>query len=375
MVAMATPLARKGYDGVIVQIINMRKDGKLNRRACGLAFFVFAMQLMNTIMKLVGCEGGGDAKQGASAAETSVKMAKRAVDQGIVVEIAEAMSSVVTDLFQMNAANAGIHHVQAATKVQNIYRGSKVRREIKHMEDAARFIQATMRFRRGTQTLSAQRRSQEGEYRPGLDWLTKQMACEVPSSERVARLSSIVSFGRRNKVGVSRHSCKTGSVDYLLPGASMRSLGGHSSTHDHVHGSVGIVSTHWASAPSLQRMATAARLQRALATLPEEYPPGVEEQVPKGTDTPVTTSKVDVHGVESVQARPLPRSNRLWLPSFGKASSVGTAAVGAAAVGITTITIATVTPRTPRDPRRLEGDDGESDDDANDDGRADDGGD
>ena len=48
------PLLRRFYDGVIVQIVKMRRKGPFNRKAAALAFLVFLLQLQSFVLKMLG---------------------------------------------------------------------------------------------------------------------------------------------------------------------------------------------------------------------------------------------------------------------------------------------------------------------------------
>ena len=116
--AVLVPLLRKGYDAIIVQLINLHRDGKLNRQAAGLAMLMFCTALTNFIMKYGGFEGGAEAKMANSGAEMAAKTAKKALDQGVVVEIADAIADVTNDLFAFNTPSASGEQESAAICIQ-----------------------------------------------------------------------------------------------------------------------------------------------------------------------------------------------------------------------------------------------------------------
>ena len=157
LLALAVPLICKGYDAIVVQAITLHNNGKLNRRAAGISIIMFVVELQSAIMHLTGFAGASEARTAGSLTETSAKIAKRGADQGIVVEIVDALAGVTTDLFALQWGNASDDEHKAATKIQTAARGRLARRRA---------------YRVRTFGLAY------AESRPGFGWLARELGAE-----------------------------------------------------------------------------------------------------------------------------------------------------------------------------------------------------
>jgi len=161
----------------------LRRGGKLNRRAAGLAMVMFLTSLVTTIMSLVGLQGSGEGKQAADGAEAAAKLAKRSADQGIVVDISAAVSDVALDLFSLNQTNQLPEHTKAIEKIQSRWRGRCARHKVLHTK-AIEKIQSRWRGRCArhkvlVDVIIATRRSiidptTKSAVKPGFEWLARE---------------------------------------------------------------------------------------------------------------------------------------------------------------------------------------------------------
>lgn len=172
LVALAVPLVRKLYDAIIVQLINLHRGGKLNRKQAGLALLMFLTALQSAITGLVGvpAEARATINSASSGALLSAKLAKRGTDQAVVLEMLEAASSIADDIFALNAANAGVPDNTAATTIQKHWRGLRARL----------ILQGRLR---AASPLNAQQR-------PGLEWLAMAMESEELERRKGSKLRS-----------------------------------------------------------------------------------------------------------------------------------------------------------------------------------------
>ena len=197
--------------------------------------------------------GAGDAGQAAGMTETAAKLAKKAADQGVAVEVLEALAAIGGDLFAMTHVNAAPSHRQGATKIQSAHRGNSVRKNLNKKHETARRIQAIVRGFLTRLSLKMPSVSQAPKSRPmsrpGFEWLMRQM----PASDREA-LRESRSFDRSR--AVSRPRAKR-PVDSSLPFA-------------HVD-TVGVVYARYSGSDPEQ--ARAERNRRAQLALPDYYPP------------------------------------------------------------------------------------------------------
>ena len=208
LLALAVPLLRRFYDGVIVQCIKMRRKGPFNRKAAALAFTMFLLQLQGTLLKLIGIQSEGT---GAASAVTEniAKLANReaAVGGGVMIDILESAGTMAAEAYAVIFGAGGVQpkHQNAATFIQKILRGITARKRVKvliwkltraqawargmlarrllRQHLAARMVQASVRgmiSRRHTQAFVEVRRAawiKPDECfgsRPGLQWVLRQ---------------------------------------------------------------------------------------------------------------------------------------------------------------------------------------------------------
>ena len=143
--ALAVPLARKFYDGVIVQCIKMRRKGPFNRKAAALAFFMFYLQLQSTLLKLLGIEAG-DAGMASNVAANAAKLANREAAAGAAA-VVEVGSMFAADAYAViyGSDGPGPTHQSAAILMQRLYRGNRGRDYAKQRMRALVVMQSFVR--------------------------------------------------------------------------------------------------------------------------------------------------------------------------------------------------------------------------------------
>ena len=115
LVAVAVPIVRYFYDAVIVQLITLHRDGKLNKNAMLVAGVGLLANILILVTKLVGFE----AHSAGSKAHAASKLTARTADQGVTVEVAIAISDLADDTFQLTGLN---EHSKAAVHIQRVQR-------------------------------------------------------------------------------------------------------------------------------------------------------------------------------------------------------------------------------------------------------------
>ena len=190
-------------------------------------------------------------------AEVSSKLAKKAADQGIAVEVAAALAAVGGDLFAITQQNASVPHKEKAVIIQAASRGRLARKDLGEQHSAARRIQAISRgfLTRSNTTPGLTAGLQKSPSRPGFEWMLQQMPAADRAAERAQRFRNAISFDRR------RARPMDSSVPTVAP----------------VHVHVDTLDVFWrysgADPAQLQQQASAARIQRAQSALPAASPP------------------------------------------------------------------------------------------------------
>lgn len=186
--ALAVPLLRRFYDGVIVQCVKARRKGPFNRKAAALAFLLFVLQLQNTLLKLIGVEGAGEAKSAASGAATAAKLANREAAAGLSAAI-EAGISLGADAYGMLYGAPSNKLDKAATVVQSKVRARIASKRFGQMRNAITTVQGFIRALRAgkearmhlaafhtVKTMSGIYSDTDFSSRPGFEWLVREEA-------------------------------------------------------------------------------------------------------------------------------------------------------------------------------------------------------
>ena len=221
LLALAVPLLRRFYDGVIVPVIQMRRKGPMNRKAAMLQFTIFLLQLQGTILKLVGIQSN-EASMAAAVTGTVAKLANREATAGAmgaaaVVEVGSQFAAEAYSMLFGSAGPSSKYHC-AATIIQKMQRGKMGRaratntllsliliqafargllaRKLKTMIHAATLIQAQQRgnaVRRQVAAFTLVRLAswatadEHFRSRPGFSWVMRQEAL-VLAKERIERI-------------------------------------------------------------------------------------------------------------------------------------------------------------------------------------------
>lgn len=196
--AVAVPLLRRFYDGVIVQCVKVRRKGPFNRQAAAMAFFLFVMQLQVTILKLLGMQSA-EVKSATSSTAIVAKVANR--------EVASGMRALVESGLELNAEAYGMLYQTsaceldaAATKIQSHARVFLARKRAERLRGAIEVICSWLRalltgrqvrrqltaFHRVKLAAWAPREESFGD-RPGYVWLQREEAM-ILARERIDRL-------------------------------------------------------------------------------------------------------------------------------------------------------------------------------------------
>lgn len=126
LLALAVPLLRRVYDGVIVPVVQMRRKGPFNRKAAMLQFYILVLQLQGTILKLIGIQSG-EASMVAAVTGNVAKLTNREATAGAMgaAAVVEVGSQFAAETYSVLFGSAGpsSKHMCAATTIQKMQRG------------------------------------------------------------------------------------------------------------------------------------------------------------------------------------------------------------------------------------------------------------
>jgi len=208
LLALAVPLLRRFYDGVIVQCIKLRRKGPFNKKAAALAFTIFLLQLQGMVLKLIGIQSSEAGMTSAVTANTA-KLANREATAGAMgaAAIVDVGSMLAADAYAVifGADGPTQKHTDAATVIQKMMHArlanshtvkrrravvlkqaiarAMLAKKLRRRLLAARTVQAHERGRAARRHVAAYRAvkvaawaAQDERYwsRPGFAWLLRQ---------------------------------------------------------------------------------------------------------------------------------------------------------------------------------------------------------
>ena len=325
LVALAVPLLRRFYDGIIVQCIKMRRKGPFNRKAAALAMLIFFLQLQSTILKLVGISSA-EASLGSGVVSSAAKLVNREATAGAlgasaIVEVGAMLSADAYALMFGSEGPKSEHH-HAVRMIQKMERAKQGRERARNMRRCLVLIQKVARamlarrlvnrLRAATKIQAHQRGRMARRYvaaftavklaswasadasfqsRPGFLWVSRQEAVEV-AKERVERIknslslsASHLSFPRkplersssaaRPKIspGQSLTSSRNKPLDEELTESSESEDVLPAGDNEHLSVAGVVFTQHEMSQVSATRQET------AISALPDFYPPDYFEDV------------------------------------------------------------------------------------------------
>ena len=303
LLALAVPLLRRFYDGVIVQCIKMRRQGPFNRKAAGLAFFIFLLQIQSFLANLLGL-GGEASSMVSSVSSNAAKLANREAASGLTAAL-DAGVELTAEAYAMlyGADGPEIKHSDAARQIQRFQRAKSARALANRMRlglvyiqavargylargrrrdmAAARFIQAVSRgviarrqVRAYVELRKASWASTRHDFasRPGAMWLAMQET-RILAQERISEsrpASSQLSFPISLSSSKSAHQEKARPVVSILPVEARRTRS--SLRSDQLHDMAGVVFMQHKA--ELGDAFGLTRQTIARSALPATYPPG-----------------------------------------------------------------------------------------------------
>lgn len=309
LLALAVPLIRRFYDGVIVQCIKLRRKGPFNCKAAALAFTIFLLQLQGAMLKLLSINSS-EANMSAAVTSSTAKMLNREATAGAMgaSAVVDVASVLAADAYAVFFDGQDAKYVVAVTTIQKACRGKQARARLRHMLgrrlDAAIHIQAHQRGRAARSHVAAFTVVCQAEWvasherfsqRPGLVWVMRQEAMDVAKGriERIRRVgpqSWAVPVMRRQSLasesGDLRVDVEVGEECASLAHVDMEMMAPRAERAppaSESHGPSGIVFLQHNSgaghpfrsggAESLQRWGRQRRRDVAMAALPTSYPP------------------------------------------------------------------------------------------------------
>ena len=176
--ALAVPLLRRGYDGIIVQCVKARRKGPFNRKAALLAFIVFYSQLQSTIFKLFGINSSQVSSTGAGVVQAAKVLNREAVSGlAALIEAGQAFSA---DVFAVYFGAPPPKLERAASRIQTLYRTKvavvkRFRAAILLQRCVRRWIvRRQFRAYRSVQTFFKGGPDESFDVRPGYEWLQRE---------------------------------------------------------------------------------------------------------------------------------------------------------------------------------------------------------
>ena len=303
LLALAVPLIRRFYDGVLVPIIKSRRKGfsikNFNKKAAALAFLTFVLQLQSFVLKMMGVSSEV-ASMTSSVTSNAAKLANREVGAGGValVEVgAEIGAQLGAEAYAVLFGSDGpqTKHHDAATTFQKLRRTVLASRAVKRRKVRLRFIQAVTRgmlarkfVRRAMAAIFIQayergaraRRRVRAYYtvqqaglvastsfgsRPGQHWLLREETIMATRDRIYAakEFQSTRSFPRSLDPTFQKASCPTHAY-----------AAGHLAHVDN-HGPGGVVFHRHKD--GLREALSSTRESIAKAALPTKFPPGFDD--------------------------------------------------------------------------------------------------
>ena len=130
LLALAVPLLRRFYDGVIVPCITMRRQGPFDMKNAAYYFLLFAVKLQASIMKLIGIEAGEGSGVASTIGTYAAGLTAQEADEGaFAASIAGAIETLGADakFLILGSDDPQFKYIRSALTIQN-YQRARVRR-------------------------------------------------------------------------------------------------------------------------------------------------------------------------------------------------------------------------------------------------------